>query len=80
MKISFKPLISISEISLFWNDNMKPKLYKLIEYCVESGAIGGYRHAFKHDDNPPEDVIVQNIVDRIMLEFSEWFTFDDEHE
>jgi hypothetical protein len=54
---------------------MKPKIYPLIERCVENGAVRGYRRAHKHIDDPSEEAICENIVDAIMLELSEWFAF-----
>ena len=55
---------------------MKPKTYSLLERCVEDGASYGYRRAFKHTDNPPEEVIFDSIVSGVMLELSAWFDFE----
>ena len=55
---------------------MKPKTYSLMERCVEDGVAYGYRRAFKHTDNPHEEVILDSIVSGVMLELSEWFDFE----
>jgi hypothetical protein len=55
---------------------MKPKIYPLVECCVEDGVSYGYRRAFKHTDNPPEEVVLDSIVSGVMLELSAWFDFE----
>ena len=55
---------------------MKPKTYNLMERCIEDGVAYGYRRAFKHTDNPPEEVILDSIVSGVMLELSAWFDFE----
>jgi hypothetical protein len=47
-----------------------------MERCVEDGVAYGYRRAFKHTDNPPEEVILDSIVSGVMLELSAWFDFE----
>jgi hypothetical protein len=47
-----------------------------MEKCVEDGVTRGYRRAFKHTDDPGEDVILDNIVSGVMLELSEYFDFE----
>ncbi len=56
---------------------MRPDAYKLLEMCVENGVNLGYNRAFKHNDDPSEEVIKDYIQTAIMAEISEWFTFDD---
>ena len=56
---------------------MRPDSYKLLEMCVENGINLGYRRAFKHNDDPSEQVIKDYIQTAIMAEISEWFAFDD---
>jgi hypothetical protein len=57
---------------------MKPNYYVILERAVESGALLGYRRAFKHNENPSEGVIVDAITDAIMLSISEVFTFENQ--
>lgn len=54
---------------------MKPKMYLLVEHCVEVGALRGYRRAHKHIEKPSENVLLDNIQNCIMEEFCEWFEF-----
>lgn len=56
---------------------MRPKLIPLLEQCIENGTLLGYRRAFKHEDNPTEEEIVDKINNAIMTEIYEWFDFDE---
>lgn len=56
---------------------MKPRYYTILERAVEEGALRGYIRAFKHDENPSEDRVVENIRAAIMNEIAEYFTFDE---
>jgi hypothetical protein len=55
---------------------MKPKIYPLIERCVENGAVRGYRRSYKHIDDPSEEAICANILFSVMEELSECFDFE----
>jgi hypothetical protein len=55
---------------------MKPKIYPLIERCVENGAVRGYRRSHKHIDDPSEEAICANILFAVMEELSECFDFE----
>ncbi len=57
---------------------MKPKTYHILSNSIESGILLGYRRAFKHNDNPLEESIVESIHHSIMNEVSEYFSFDDD--
>ena len=57
---------------------MKPRFYKLLEQSVEDGARRGYHRAFKHNDSPSEDSILESITNCIMGELHENFTFEDQ--
>lgn len=59
---------------------MKPKFYPLLLRCIEDGAQIGYFRAFKHDDKPSEELIVERIIDAITSELFEAFTFEDDFE
>ena len=55
---------------------MKPKFLPVLEMCIENGLTYGYRRAFKHNDNPTEEQITEQIKQSIMHEIYEWFYFD----
>lgn len=57
---------------------MKPRLIPLLEQCIETGIQRGWDRAFKHDDNPPEDMVRERIREAIWLELYEWFDFDED--
>jgi predicted Zn-dependent protease with MMP-like domain len=57
---------------------MKSKDYKVLGRAIEDGVAIGYRRAFKHDDNPSEEHVIETIRNEVMNEIAEWFTFDDE--
>lgn len=58
---------------------MRPDSYKLLDMCVENGINLGYRRAYKHNDNPSEEVLKEQIQIAIMNEISEWFIFESIH-
>jgi hypothetical protein len=53
---------------------MKVKHYLLLESCVERGIIGGL---LNEDLTANEDWLVERFTQRVMLEISEYFDFDD---
>jgi hypothetical protein len=55
---------------------MKPNYYLIISDCVEKGTALGYNRAFKHDPNPNEFFIKEQINDAIMQLISEYFFFE----
>ena len=59
---------------------MKPKTYVILERAVEEGARLGYNRAFKHNENPSEEAIVESVVDGVMLSISEVFAFNDDYD
>jgi hypothetical protein len=56
---------------------MKPKIYPILEECIESGILFGFRRAFKHDDNPSEEQVVAHMLNEIMFAINEKFDFED---
>ena len=44
--------------------------------CIENGLTYGYRRAFKHNDNPTEEQITDQIKQSIMHELYEWFDME----
>lgn len=55
---------------------MRPKVYQLLEMCVEYGVERGYNRAHKHNDNPSEAAIKESIHNCVMGEICDWFDFD----
>lgn len=55
---------------------MRAKTRLILENCIEAGAKRGYRRAFKHNENPSEDQILEHIEEAIMAEIYEYFAFD----
>jgi hypothetical protein len=56
---------------------MKPKVYPLLERCVEDGINYGWNRAHKHSDEPDEAWIREQILQAVMNELSEWFDFEE---
>ena len=59
---------------------MKPKIYPVLDMCLENGITLGYNRAFKHNDHPTEDAIKESIHRAILNEIYEWFDFEDVQE
>jgi len=57
---------------------MRANTYVILERAVESGALLGYRRAFKHNENPTEGAIVDAITEAVMLCVSEVFVFQEQ--
>lgn len=56
---------------------MKPKIIPLLEQCISTGTQLGWNRAHKHNDNPGELVVFQEIETAIMNEIYEWFNFEE---
>jgi hypothetical protein len=57
---------------------MKPKIRVILEQAIEDGVRRGYHRAFKHNENPAEQSILDSIEDCVMSQIYEYFTFDEE--
>lgn len=57
---------------------MTPRTYEILRRAVEEGTAYGYRRAFKHSEEPPEDTIRQEIETAIMAAIDEVFSFDEQ--
>lgn len=55
---------------------MQAKTRLILENCIEAGAKRGYHRAFKHNENPSEEAILESIEESIMGEIYEYFAFD----
>ena len=61
-------------------NSMKPKFLPVLEMCIENGLAYGYTRAFKHDDDPSEEFILNTIKESIMHEINEWFDMENTNE
>ena len=52
---------------------MTPKIFPLLEMCIDNGVRLGYSRAFKHNDTPTEVAIKENIFRAIIEELDQWF-------
>ena len=52
---------------------MTPKIFPILEMCIENGVSLGYSRAFKHNDTPTEKTIKENIFRAIIEELDQWF-------
>jgi hypothetical protein len=57
---------------------MKPKFRVILNQAIEEGVLLGYRRAFKHNEEPSEEVICETIEECVMSQIYEYFTFDEE--
>ena len=57
---------------------MTPKFRVILEQALEEGIRRGYRRAFKHNEDPSEEVICDTIEECVMGAIYEYFTFDNE--
>lgn len=57
---------------------MKFNAYAIISRAVEEGATYDYHHAHKHDDNPSEAHIIDEIERAVMNEICDVLSFGDE--
>lgn len=57
---------------------MKPKFRVLLDQAINEGVRRGYHRAFKHNENPTEETIIETIEDCVMSSIHEYFTFEDE--
>lgn len=52
---------------------MTPKFMAVLEMCLENGIKLGLNRAYKHDDDPPREVMENVILEAIKDEIYEWF-------
>jgi hypothetical protein len=57
-----------------------PKVYPLLREAVEVGVRYGWNRAHKHDENPPEVVIQNEIEEAVINEICERFSLVDREE
>lgn len=56
---------------------MTPKFRVILEMAIEEGVLRGYRRAFKHNEEPTEEVICETIEECVMSQIYEYFDFSD---
>lgn len=56
---------------------MVPKSYIILRRAVEEGVQSGWNRAHKHTDTPERDDVQAHILDAILLEVCEVFSFED---
>ena len=59
---------------------MKPKFHVILSQAIEEGVKRGYRRAYKHNENPSEEVICETIEDCVMSSLYEYFDFPEEQQ
>ncbi len=57
---------------------MKPKIHVILSQAINEGVLRGYRRAFKHNEDPSEEIICETIEECVMSQIDEYFTLDDE--
>lgn len=57
---------------------MKPKFKAVLDMCMENGLKLGMSRAYKHDDNPSQEFIIQKQYDAIVEQLYEWFDLDEQ--
>lgn len=57
---------------------MKPKTLKILEQAIEEGLSRGYHRAYKHNDKPTTEEILDEIETAVMGSIYEYFTFDED--
>jgi len=55
---------------------MRPKIREILEECIETGMVSGYRRAHKHHDDPSENIVFGEIEDAIWFEIDQRFDFE----
>lgn len=56
---------------------MKPREYALLEMAIEDGVAIGIGRAYKHDDAPSTDALLDQIRTSVLTSICEWFHFED---
>jgi len=59
---------------------MKPKIYNILNDCIETGILYGLRKSKKHSDDPTDEVVSQEIDRAIWSELHNKFDFEIESE
>jgi hypothetical protein len=60
------------------NGRVRVKAYPVMSEAVERGVAYGYHRAHKHNPKPDAETIKDAILEAVMAEIGEKFSFDDE--
>jgi hypothetical protein len=59
---------------------MTPKFRVILDQAISEGVLRGYRRAYKHNENPSEEIICETIEDCVMSSLYEYFDFPEEQQ
>ncbi len=57
---------------------MRVRVYPVLLRAVEEGVARGYARAHKHTESPSDEAIRDAIVESVLGEIAEWFSYDDD--
>jgi len=57
---------------------MKPKFRVILDQAVSEGVRRGYHRAYKHNEAPTAETIIETVEDCVMGSLLEYFTFDED--
>lgn len=57
---------------------MKPKFRVILDQAIDEGVVRGYQRAYKHNEAPTAETIIDTIEECVMASLCEYFTFDEE--
>jgi hypothetical protein len=56
---------------------MKPKFRVILEMAITEGVRRGYVRAFKYNDSPTEEAILESLEEHVLNAIDEYFDFGD---
>ena len=59
---------------------MTPKFRVILAPALEEGIRRGYRRAYKHNEDPREEIICESIENCVMSSLYEYFNFPEEQQ
>ena len=59
---------------------MRVKFRVILDQAISEGVKIGYRRAFKHNEDPSEEIICETIEDCVMSSLYEYFDFPEEQQ
>ena len=59
---------------------MRVKFRVILDQAIGEGVKIGYRRAFKHNEDPSEEIICETIEDCVMSSLYEYFDFPEEQQ
>lgn len=57
---------------------MRAKEYEVMRMAIDAGVKLGWNRAHKHDPDPPDDHILEAMIEAVSAEVCEWFLFEDQ--